>query len=460
LTIVLLVAAAAILRIRAAHNDLWLDEIWSLNLAQTVSSPIGVFTSLHHDNNHYLNTLWMVLLPGRGNWWGYRVPSVVFGIATVVVAGLVGNRRGRVNAVILMLLTTFSYFLILYSSEARGYSEEVFFCFLAFFILDHFVERPRLWLGAVFGASVILGVLSHLTFIPLYLSMIVWSAYRLFMPRTNLKWFVVRMLYCHALPMLFIAFLYAIDIRYIVVGGGRTEFSITECFAEALTWTYGGEGRIAMAICGAITVALCLSYGLRSSWRYKLDSWVLPVGLAIVVPLLFVQASDPATLYVRYFIVSMVFFLVLIGICLTSLFERGGLGRAVSIFLLAAYGAANGYYTRSLFSFGRGAFSQAVRYILQNTPGNVIEAGGNHHFRIPTMLSFYAPLSGIPKNVKYLNQNEWPAGGPEWIIFQKPSFEDPVPPAAGHHYVLARTYLATPLSGLHWFLYHKVPGGE
>src|ERR1039458_2476428 len=81
LTCVLLVVVAAIRLIRAAHNDLWLDEIWSLNLAHTVSSPIGVFTSIHHDNNHYLTTLSMVLLPGRGNWWGYRIPSIVAGIA-------------------------------------------------------------------------------------------------------------------------------------------------------------------------------------------------------------------------------------------------------------------------------------------------------------------------------------------------------------------------------------------
>ena len=106
---VLLIAAAAILRIRAAHNDLWLDEIWSLNLLQIVSSPLGVLTSLHYDNNHYLTTLWMFLLPGRGNWWGYRIPSVIGGIGTVVVGGLIGYRRSRVNAVILMVLTAFSY---------------------------------------------------------------------------------------------------------------------------------------------------------------------------------------------------------------------------------------------------------------------------------------------------------------------------------------------------------------
>src|ERR1700676_2982755 len=68
LSCVLLVVVAAILRIRAAHNDLWLDEIWSLALAHSVSSPLAIFT-IHHDNNNYLNTLYLYLLADRGNWW-------------------------------------------------------------------------------------------------------------------------------------------------------------------------------------------------------------------------------------------------------------------------------------------------------------------------------------------------------------------------------------------------------
>jgi hypothetical protein len=271
LTCALLVAVAAALRIRAAQNDLWLDEIWSLSLAHNVSSLVGVLTSIHHDNNHYLNTLWMVLLPGRSNWWGYRLPSMVSGVATVIVAGLVGNRRGRVNAVILMLLTTFSYFLIVYSSEARGYSTAVFFALLSFFILDRFIKTPILWYAALFSCSVILGVLAHLTFVAFYLAMIVWSAYRLFIQRANLKWFIVNMLYCHALPMVFLLFLYLIDLRVLVVGGGRTEFSVMECFGQALTWAWGGEGQPAMVICIAVTAVLCLSYGMRAVFYRQHD---------------------------------------------------------------------------------------------------------------------------------------------------------------------------------------------
>jgi hypothetical protein len=273
------------------------------------------------------------------------------------------------------------------------------------------------------------------------------------------------MLYCHALPMVFLLFLYLIDLRVLVVGGGRTEFSVMECFGQALTWAWGGEGQPAMVICIAVTAVLCLSYGMRAAWRYKSDSWVLPVGLAIALPLLFVLVHPSKTLYVRYFIVSMIFLLVLISICLTSVFERGRSGRAICVLLIACYLAANGWYTWNLFSFGRGGYSDAVRYMQENSGGNVVTVGGNHPFRIPMILSFYGPLSQIPKGIRYFATQEWPAGGPEWLILQKPSSEPAHPAsrvndAAGHQYVLARVYPATPLSGLHLFIYHNTSRGE
>jgi hypothetical protein len=58
---------AAIIRIVAAFNDLWLDEIWSIELVRELRSALGVFTQTHHDNNHYLNSLFIYVLGQRGN---------------------------------------------------------------------------------------------------------------------------------------------------------------------------------------------------------------------------------------------------------------------------------------------------------------------------------------------------------------------------------------------------------
>ena len=56
LAALLLVGAAALRLAGARSGGLWLDEIWSVQLAQDLSSPFAVLR-IGLDNNHPLNTL-------------------------------------------------------------------------------------------------------------------------------------------------------------------------------------------------------------------------------------------------------------------------------------------------------------------------------------------------------------------------------------------------------------------
>ena len=112
----------------------------------------------------YLNTLYLYLVGPHGNWPGYRIPSI---------SGRRRRRRpGRADrspsecsqALSALLLTGFSYVLVLYSSEARGYASAVFFAFLSFYLLDRYWETKRWPLALMFSLSTVLGVLSHLVF--------------------------------------------------------------------------------------------------------------------------------------------------------------------------------------------------------------------------------------------------------------------------------------------------------
>ena len=60
-----IVGCAAILRLAAAANDLWFDEIWSLWLiARETKVPWDLFRGgMRHDNNHLLNSLYLFWLP-------------------------------------------------------------------------------------------------------------------------------------------------------------------------------------------------------------------------------------------------------------------------------------------------------------------------------------------------------------------------------------------------------------
>src|SRR5437763_7200317 len=55
------------LRVAASFDEFTLDEIWSLKFASELHSPIDVFR-IHHDNNHWLNTLAMYWI-GKTEYW-------------------------------------------------------------------------------------------------------------------------------------------------------------------------------------------------------------------------------------------------------------------------------------------------------------------------------------------------------------------------------------------------------
>jgi hypothetical protein len=174
----LVLLAAAVLRAPGMFHDFWFDEAWSyLLVREFVSSPADILTRLHVDNNHPLNSLFLYVLGDRTAWYVYRVPAFVFGVGAVVLAGAIMARRGRAHASAAMILVGCSYPLVVYSSEARGYSPMVFFVLLA---LDSYERHlaTRAWFPlATFWTAVILGFLSHLTFAHAYGAMLVWAAF-------------------------------------------------------------------------------------------------------------------------------------------------------------------------------------------------------------------------------------------------------------------------------------------
>ena len=77
------------LRLLAARGDLWLDELWSLSFARQMTSPLDVWTAIHHDNNHPLNTLYLFvvvhLVGAHASPMLFRLLSLVSGAAMLVV---------------------------------------------------------------------------------------------------------------------------------------------------------------------------------------------------------------------------------------------------------------------------------------------------------------------------------------------------------------------------------------
>ena len=81
--------------------------------------------------------------PAGVDWCWYRLHSFAAGLAAVAMAALIARRRGRVEAVFAALLFAANYWLVLCSTEARGYALAVCFALLAFYTLQEYLEATR-----------------------------------------------------------------------------------------------------------------------------------------------------------------------------------------------------------------------------------------------------------------------------------------------------------------------------
>jgi hypothetical protein len=459
---IVIVALAGSLRACSALNDLWMDEIWSLELVRELHSAFGVFTQTHHDNNHYLNSLFIYFLGQHGDWPGYRIPAEVAGIGAVVLAWFIGARRDRCTAFFSMFLVSFSYVLILYSSEARGYAPLIFFCFLCFLILHAFFGNPRWQLAGLFSLSAILGFTSHLTFLIFLGASLVWFWVRLLQLKFSTPKIIGWTAACYAAPFIYLVALYVIDVRHLQIGGG-TPISVLDGYGATLAWALGGPNVAWLQRFTAAISVTGLLVGSAILVRERSQEWIFFLGAIVIIPLAMPLFEHGTLHYVRYFIVALGFLLLLFGRVLGWLFQSGRSGKITSAFLCLFFLTLNGSAVGSLLKYGRSHIAEAIKFMDQTAKQQPVTFGGEQDFRTQFMLGFYWREMMGDKPANYYDHDHWPTEGPEWVVFHKESFTQPVPPGKrftdkfGNWFELVRTFPTAPLSGVHLFLYRKIP---
>ena len=249
------VALGAVLRAIPCWNDFWLDEIWTYFSARSLTSPLAVFSAIHHSNNHHLSTLIFYWIGDAQHWAAYRIPSLVSGTASVALAAGFAARRGRLEAVLAAVLTAFCFALIHFSSEARGYAPMVCFSLLALWSLELDLERPRARTAALFGASTVLGFLSQLVFLFFYAGALVHSAQRLLRKRTAGRGALGGLARLHLAPLACLALLYWVDLRELQVGGGPAP-DLSWLLSRTVGFTFGLPAQRELAALYAILGAL------------------------------------------------------------------------------------------------------------------------------------------------------------------------------------------------------------
>lgn len=157
-------AAAFALRLAAADGALWTDEAWSVIYAAEARDAAGVFLRINHDNNHHLYSLWLQAIGAGASPLLARLPAVIAGTLTVLVAALFAARHSRAAGLVAALLFALSPALVTFGSEARGYAPMLLAAMLFLLVASSAAVRDQLpgtrWLLALIAA---LGMLSHLT---------------------------------------------------------------------------------------------------------------------------------------------------------------------------------------------------------------------------------------------------------------------------------------------------------
>lgn len=450
----MVIAAAGVLRLRGGLNDLWFDEIWSLFNVRSLTSCADILLRLHIDNNHPLNTLFLFLMGPQRNWVVYRIPSMLAGAGTVVTAWLIGKKRDELGALTAATTVGFSFLLIQYSSEARGYSLAVFFAFLGYYLIERYLEKPHWSMAAGFSLCAVLGFLSHLTFIHFYLGVLLWSLWRW---RTqSRRRFILSAAACHALPLAFLVFLYQVFIRRMEIGGGP-EYRLLDIVLQAASLSIGGPTTgMGVVLCGAAAAALLVA--ALAALPADGDR-IFFVSAIVLAPALVVLVARPAVIFERYFLLPAAFFQLLLGLALPKLWEKASWGKPLALLLAALFLAGNGRQTLRLLRYGRGDYLNALTLMAERTKGPVVTVGSDHDSRNKVVLAFYAPYLKVPKSVAYFDVQNWPPEGPEWFLTH--SFDPAASPppvlgdARGHRYELLRAFPFAALSGWQWFLYHN-----
>jgi hypothetical protein len=154
------------IRILSAHGGLWVDEAWSAVLVAKAGTPRAVFTSINHDNNHLLNSLWMQAVGYAAPPLALRALSIVTGAASVLVVAAIGARRSTAHALVGAALFALSPILVNYGSEARGYAPMLLCALGAILVAARWLDAPApapRHAPGLLALLTILGLLSQLT---------------------------------------------------------------------------------------------------------------------------------------------------------------------------------------------------------------------------------------------------------------------------------------------------------
>ena len=455
--------AGSVLIVLAARGDLWLDEIWSLVFARGAEGVGDLLFRFRHDNNHFLNTLWLYLAGHRETLFIYRLPAVLSGVASLFLVGhLAGRSWGEREALCAVVLTGTSFPLLLYFSEARGYGPAIFFSLASYALLLRIDERPRPHLVALFWATSILGLLSHATFVMASMAFVFASLVGLARAEGDVRPRVLRVAALHLPPLAFIVAWHRLFLRDMVVGGGPV-YRVWEVVGEAGVLLLGLPESPVFRVVGLVGVLALVGLGAASLYRDGDRQAPFYVTMLLTAPALLLLLTRPRYLYFRYFVLCFPFFLLLISYLACRAFGSSSkLLRWVGPLAILLLVAGQVPRDARLMLLGRGDFTAALERLAVEAAENgedLVYVGSDNDFRNRAVFEFYRERSTGGERLRYVESSEWVRQPPDWILAHDQDPSAPTPEEVVIRDVgsfrFVQEFRFAGVSGWNWFLFRR-----
>ena len=182
--------------------------------------------------------------------------------------------------------------------------------------------------------------------------------------------------------------------------------------------------------------------------------------ILVIFPLVSVLLQRENFFYPRYFLVSIVFFLVLFSRTVAEQMAMRGVSKAVALVIVILTFFGNAMATVNLWKVGRGSYLEALNFICKADAGAEVTVGGDHDSRNLMLVNFYTPYAKNCRNMNYLRHDQWGKEVPHWLLvhsFRHPKLQ-PVSQLTFSSYVFAfqRNFESVELSGWNWAIYRLV----
>ncbi len=367
------------LRIVAARGGLWLDEAWSAYLVAQVGTVGGIFWRINHDNNHYLNSLWILLVGPYAPPLLIRTLSIVAGTASIGVAAAIGWRRTPSTGLIAAILFAVSPILVAYGAEARGYGPMLLAMLASVLAIDRWLDPDSPYdipppSGAL-AALTLVGLLAQLTYVFALAAFAGWIVVAC--ARRGTADAAVRETLRVLGPSLAVL---AIVVAFIVTAasssttgfqaGGYPAFTATafaDALAEAVTYTMGFALPSAWATIAVTTVALLGLIALRVTPDRRPFYLFATIAFPLVLAIALWRIGNAG--FARYYLVLVVGLLLLVADRAGPALARAGWRRWSAIGVIALVVGASLYRDVALVSAARGDPGRAIAAMARRAPG-------------------------------------------------------------------------------------------